>query len=137
MLKLMANAIMQLLNIYKLRESDNCPLNSLQAKYIIELSEGNTIRIQKLEKLAYITICIIVVFGSTNLASSIDVKPTTQSAELLTSLESFNKTYCSTDNKHTRELLIGFIKEKFPNYPNDGLCGVEHKLMDIISSKQL
>jgi len=135
MLKLIANALMQLFNIHKLRESDNCPLNSLQAKYIIELSEGNTIRIQKLEKLAYITIGIIVMFGSTNLASSIsEQKPTT---ELLTSLEAFNKTYCSTDNQHTRELLISFIRDKFPNYPNDGLCGVEHKLMDIISSKQL
>jgi hypothetical protein len=138
MYKLMVEMIMQLFNIHRLKESDNCPLNSLQAKYIIELSEGNTLRIRKLEKLAYITIGIIVMFGSTNLVSSVsDTKPTIQLTEVLASLEHFNNTYCSTDNKSTRELLIGVIKEKFPSYPNDGLCGVEHKLIDIISSRHL
>jgi len=71
MLKLIASAIMQLFNIHKLRESDNCPLNSLQAEYLIKLSEANTSRIQKLEKLAYVTIGTIVAFGITNLSNTV------------------------------------------------------------------
>lgn len=70
MLKLIATAIMQLFNI-QLRESDNCPLNSLQAEYLIKLSEANTSRIQKLEKLAYVTIGTIVAFGITNLSNTV------------------------------------------------------------------
>jgi hypothetical protein len=68
MLKAVVGIFMQLLNIHKFRESDNCPLNSLQAEYLIKLSEANTTRIQKLEKLAYATICLIIALGATNVA---------------------------------------------------------------------
>lgn len=138
MLKLLIEAIMKLFDIHKIRESDNCPLNSLQAKYIIELSEGNTYRIQKLEKLGYVTIAIVVMLGTANLASSTsEIKSVTQTTELLAKLEDYNKTYCSIDNKHIRDSLITFIRERFPNYPKEGLCGLEHKLVDILNSKQL
>jgi len=137
MYKLISDAIMRLFDIHKLRESDDCPLNTLQARYIIESLEGNTTRIQKLEKLAYVTIAIIVLFGCTNLATSA-IEPNKQlvsTSELVSKLKYYNDRYCSVDNNLVREVLITIIRDKFPAYPEGGLCGAEHKFNDVVSSK--
>lgn len=138
MYKLISDAIMRLFDIHKLRESDDCPLNTLQARYIIESLEGNTMRIQKLEKLAYVTIAIIVLFGCTNLATSTPegskVLPAT-TAELVAKLKYYNDKYCSVENTLVRETLVTIIRDKFPTYPEGGLCGAEHKFNDVLTNK--
>lgn len=138
MFKLMLDAIMKLFDIHKLRQSDDCPLNSLQAEYIIKSLEGNTMRIQKVEKLLYVAITLIVLIGCTNLANTTpEIKqalPAT-TAELITKLKYYNDKYCGVENTLVRETLVTIIRDKFPTYPEGGLCGAEHKFTDVLTNK--
>ena len=70
MQSLIAKILMKLFDIHN-SSSDNCPLNSRQAEYLIKCTEDNASQIKKLKQLAYLTIAIITLFGSTNLMSSL------------------------------------------------------------------
>lgn len=138
MTKALSEIIMRLFDIHKLRQSDSCPLNSLQAEYIIKSLEGNTMRIQKVEKLLYIAIALIITIGCTNIATTTTPEGTkttaTTTVEMLTKLKYYNDKYCSIENTLVRETLIAIIRDKFPAYPVGGLCEEEHKFAEILSN---
>lgn len=139
MISMMLQALMKLFDIHKLRQSDDCPLNSLQAEYIIKSVEGNTIRIQKVEKLLYVVIALIVLIGCTNIATTTapdGTKVVTTTAEMWTKLKYYNDKYCSVENTLVRETLVAIIKDKFPAYPVGGLCEEKHKFADVLSDIQ-
>lgn len=54
---------MRLFDIQNRRQTDSCPLNSLQAEYIIQSIEATTKRVQRVEKLVYIAIALIITVG--------------------------------------------------------------------------
>jgi hypothetical protein len=131
---LIADAIMRLFDIHKLRQSDNCPLNSLQAEYIIKSLEGNTMRIQKVERLIYVAIALIVLIGCTNIATSTEAPKTIAAAtELWGKLKYYNDKYCSVENTLVRETLVAIVRDTFPEYPEGGLCEEEHKFTEMIN----
>lgn len=136
MISMTLQALMKLFDIHKLRQSDNCPLNSLQAEYIIKSVEGNTMRVQKVEKLLYVAIALIIMIGCTNIATTTAPDGTVHKAtiaEMLTKLKYYNDQYCSTENTLVRETLVAIIHDNFPAYPIGGLCEEEHKFADVLS----
>lgn len=127
---------MRLFDVHKLRQSDNCPLNSLQAEYIIKSIEGTTMRVQKVEKLLYVAIALIVMIGCTNIATTTAPDGTVHKAtvaEMFAKLKYYNDKYCSTENTLVRETLVAIIHDKFPAYPIGGLCEEEHKFAEVLS----
>lgn len=134
MLNMTLSAIMKLFDIHKLRQSDDCPLNSLQAEYIIKSLEGNTMRIQKVEKLLYVAISLIVLIGCTNIVTSTDApKAVATATELWGKLKYYNDKYCSVENTLVRETLVAIVRDTFPEYPEGGLCEEEHKFTEMIT----
>lgn len=127
---------MRLFDIHKLKESDNCPLNSLQAEYIIKSIEGTTMRIQKVEKLLYVAIALIITIGCTNIATTSTPESAKVAAtpEMLAKLKYYNDKYCSIENSVVRDTLVAIIRDKFPAYPAGGLCEEEHKFADVLSN---
>lgn len=133
MFTLIKEAIVNLFDIHKLRRSDTCPLNSLQADYIIKSIEGTTIRVQKVEKLLYIAIILIITIGYTNIATSNDTTQTmTATSGILAKLKHYNEIYCSDGNEVIRDTLAAIIRSEFPGYPAGGLCKEEDKILKML-----
>lgn len=115
-------------------QSDNCPLNSLQAEYIIKSIEGTTMRIRNVERLLYVAIILIVLIGCTNMVTSTEVPKTIATAtELWGKLKYYNDKYCSVENTLVRETLVAIVRDTFPEYPEGGLCEEEHKFTEMIT----
>lgn len=53
--------------------------------------------------------------------------------EFLQSLKTLNDKYCSETNADKRRIIIDAIRLKEPNYPEEGLCGVENVIAEKIS----
>ena len=53
--------------------------------------------------------------------------------ELLQGLKELNDKYCSETNADKRKLLIEAIRMKKPDYPEEGLCGVENVIAEHIA----
>jgi len=135
MTELMGKAIMKLSEIIALRkQSDTCPLDHLQAEYLIKLSEGHTMRIRRIESLLYIIIAMVILIGCAEITS--DKGKITQESliALQTKAHYYNDMYCSDANAPIRDALLAMIRDKFPNYPEKGLCGVEKDLSNMIKS---
>ena len=138
MFTLTKEAIVNLLDIHKLKQSDTCPLNSLQAEYIIKSIEGTTMRIQKLEKLLYIAIILIITIGCTNIATSNDTTQTiTIASDMFSKLKHYNEVYCSDSNEFIRDTLVSIIRSEFPDYPVGGLCEEEDKLLEMLPNAKV
>lgn len=133
MTNLITTAIMRVFGIHT-NQSDNCPLNSLQAEYIIKSIEGTTMRIRNVERLMYVAISLIVLIGCTNMVTSTEVPKTIATAtELWGKLKYYNDKYCSVENTLVRETLVAIVRDTFPEYPEGGLCEEEHKFTEMIT----
>ena len=68
-------------------------------------------------KIIYSMMLIVVLLAGCNL-------------EFLQDIKELNDKYCSETNAEKRKLLIDAIRVKKPDYPEDGLCGVEKKITE-------
>lgn len=53
--------------------------------------------------------------------------------EFLYGLKELNDKYCAETNAEKRKLIIEAIRLKEPNYPEQGLCGVENVIAEKIA----
>ena len=68
-------------------------------------------------KIRYSMMLIIVLLAGCNL-------------EFLQDIKTLNDKYCAETNAEKRKLIIDAIRIKKPDYPEDGLCGVEKKITE-------
>lgn len=52
--------------------------------------------------------------------------------ESLYTIKKLNELYCSEANENNRERIIEIIRKRKPDYPEGGLCGIEHVIADKI-----
>ncbi len=53
--------------------------------------------------------------------------------EMLYSIKALNDKYCAETNAENRQRIIELIRKKKPDYPENGLCGFEDKIMEHIA----
>lgn len=54
--------------------------------------------------------------------------------EFLQGLKTLNDKYCAETNAENRARIIEAIRKKKPDYPEEGLCGIEERIMDKIAN---
>ena len=68
-------------------------------------------------KIIYSMMLIVVLLAGCNL-------------EFLQDIKTLNDKYCAETNAEKRKLIIDAIRIKKPDYPEDGLCGAEKKIVE-------